>query len=317
MYNRDEGLKRLHEIKVGLVEVDEYDYEAIATVYVKFDLFGRDLLENDDLAAFHDAQRIAKLKVVEPPMRYELDIRCKAIAGQENPDDTDHIGAAIAKGYTQARIALVGLAASARCLILRRHLTFLHGGIHVAILGKLNLNKVEFAHEFPNIECHGSIHAGNLCAVITALAMFDLSWSEAFLHNYESGQMFLLSPMEFNPLHPSGFSHFLSEAYLSFFRCLEYIVMVKVLGERGQFKSFHLRRAFDRLDCKMSIDGNTTSSDILKVHGDELIRKRGQYAAHLLTGAKTGELNHQDVYKLKELVDFLFCSTLANPRKLH
>jgi hypothetical protein len=316
MYNRDEGLKRLHEIKNSLIEVGEYDYEAIATVSIKFDLFGRDLLENHDLAAFHDAQRLAKLKLVEPPMRYELDIRCKALAGQENPDNTDHVGAAIAKGYTQARIVLAGLAASARCLILRRHLTFLHGGVHVAISGKPNLSRVEFGHEFPNVESQGSIDAGNLCAAITALAMFNSSWSEAFLHNYESGQMFLLSPMEFNPLHPNGFSHFLSEAYLSFFRCLEYIVMVKVLGERGQFKGFHLRRAFEHLDCKTT-DGNTPPSDILKVHGDELIRKRGQYAAHLLTGAKPGELNHQDVYKLKELVDFLFCTALACSSKLH
>ncbi len=316
MYNRDEGLKKLHEIKNSLIEMREYDYEAIVTLSVKFNLFGRDLVENDDLAVFHDAQRIAKLKVVEPPMTHEIDIRCKAIAGKKNPDNTDHIGAAIAKGYSQARIVLAGLAASARCLILRRHLTFLHGGVDVAILGKPNLSKVEFGHEFPNVESQGSIHAGNLCGAITALAKFYSSWSEAFLHNYESGQMFLLSPMEFNPLHPNGFSHFLSEAYLSFFRCLEYIVMVKVLGERGQFKGFHLHRAFERLDCE-SIDDNTPPSDILKVHGNELIQKRGQYAAHLLTGAKPGELNHQDVYKLKELVDFLFCAALNSSTKLH
>jgi len=315
MYSRQTGFERLHELKSILIDVGEYDYEAIATVSVKFDLFGRDGVEAQDLDVFHNAQCVASLKSVEAPIKYQLDVRCKAIQGQENPNDMDQIGAAIAKGYSQARIILAGLAASARCLILRRHLTFLHGGTGVTISGKPDLSKVEFGHEFPNVESQGTIHAGNLCGAITALAMFNTSWSEAFLHNYECGQMFLLAPMEFNPLHPNSFSHFLSEAYLSFFRCLEYIVMVKVLKERGQFKGYHLRKAFERLDCKAT-DGNEPPFNILKVHADDLIRKRGQYAAHLLAGGKPEELNHQDVYKLKELVDFLFCTALASSSKL-
>jgi hypothetical protein len=116
-----------------------------------------------------------------------------------------------------------------------------------------------------------------------------MTWHPRFLQLHQRGEMLLALPQW--PL-----LSFTEDAYLCFFRCLEYVVMDRILSKKGQMSPKDLARAMTAVGMKTQDPGKLATS---------LIATRGQKAAHMLKGYADVELRPQDAYDLKSLVDVL------------
>jgi hypothetical protein len=94
-----------------------------------------------------------------------------------------------------------------------------------------------------------------------------------------------------------GLDGFLDEAFMCFFRCLEYLTLVKTLAVSGSFDEKKFAKAWEKLKLKPGDPKHDA-----RWLGGQLVAQRGSCAAHL--GKKTlRDLTPQNVFDLKKIVD--------------
>ncbi|MFC2099267.1 hypothetical protein ACFLSF_00325 [Candidatus Bipolaricaulota bacterium] len=136
------------------------------------------------------------------------------------------------------------------------------------------------------------LHAGHLSGAIDAMQT-AMRWHIRFLQLFQRGEMLLTLPQW--PLLA-----FTEDAYLCFFKCIEYLVMDRILGLKGQMQPKLLQRALDEVGVKVTAPASFAKS---------LVRTRGQKAAHMLKGYAEFSVAASEVYELKKFVDALVIAT--------
>jgi hypothetical protein len=106
-----------------------------------------------------------------------------------------------------------------------------------------------------------------------------------------------------------GIDNFLDESYVSFFRCMEYIV-AQAAERAGSFDEKALVKAARKL--KLRSGANELDERELMKLGRTFVRKRGEVAAHL--GKKDAQkmLSAEDVFALKRFLDVLIQASARN-----
>src|SRR5258708_24404668 len=93
---------------------------------------------------------------------------------------------------------------------------------------------VRIESQFPQIV---PLHTGHLCGAIDIYGyLYVQDWSDRFFEIYQKGETLLAFPSH-------TLVNFYDEAYLCFFRCLEYVTMAKILNRKGQFSEKQLALA--------------------------------------------------------------------------
>ena len=136
------------------------------------------------------------------------------------------------------------------------------------------------------------LDAGHLSAAID-LMQTTMPWHIRFLQLFQRGEMLSVLPQW--PLLA-----FTEDAYLCFFKCIEYLVMDRVLDIKGQMQPKHLLSALERVGVEVAS---------AKSFARSLVRTRGQKAAHMLKGYADFSVAAGEVYDLKKFVDLLVIAT--------
>lgn len=136
------------------------------------------------------------------------------------------------------------------------------------------------------------LHAGHLSAAID-LMRTTMPWHIRFLQLFQRGEMLSVLPQW--PL-----LSFTEDAYLCFFKCIEYLIMDRILHVRGRMQPKDLLRALERVGVEV---------DSAKSFARSLVRTRGQKAAHMLKGYADFSVAAGEVYELKKFVDALVIAT--------
>lgn len=141
-----------------------------------------------------------------------------------------------------------------------------------------------------------TLHIGHLVSAYEIKGTL-LSWHSKFLSCYSKGQILLTSPSYID-------LNFCDESYLNYFRCLEYLVMEKILERGGNFDNHRLAEAVLKIGA--SINGDS-SKKAATAFSNKLNAQRGTAVAHLTRGClrKESALTGQEVYELKSFVDLL------------
>ena len=144
----------------------------------------------------------------------------------------------------------------------------------------------------PTLAC---MHAGHISA---ALQMQNeiINWHEKFITCYEKAQTLFSAPSHLK-------LNFCDEAYLNYFRCLEYLTMDQILEKKGNYSNHRLVEAF--LKYKIQVDHVIDKRQFLQL-ANRLDHQRDSAVAHL-TRSNLDEpgLSGQHVYELKTLIDSL------------
>ncbi|WP_146155902.1 hypothetical protein [Enhygromyxa salina] len=117
-------------------------------------------------------------------------------------------------------------------------------------------------------------------------------WPHRFIEIYQRGCELMVSPVA-----PLASLH--EEAYLCFFRCLEYVVMGKILNRSGQFSEKYFQAACERLGAR-PVDPNSPRKAAVS-----LIATRGHAVAHMTKKQANARLDPKDLAHLKSHLDLL------------
>ena len=162
---------------------------------------------------------------------------------------------------------------------------------------------IQFTDQYKVFQAQIPMHAGHLYMAINVFGHLHIrDWPERFYHLYHKGMMFLAAP-EMPEMS------FLEESYNCFFKCLEYLVMAKVLQKRGQYKTSFLPSAFKKLG--ISPVGQTDETSAIKSTGNSLSEQRGNVVAHYIVGQDNAKITPKDVFELKALIDFMLRAFVA------
>jgi hypothetical protein len=138
-----------------------------------------------------------------------------------------------------------------------------------------------------------ALHAGDLWGAIQNMTAMGLhGWPQRFIEIYQRGCELMVAPVA--PL-----SNYHEEAYLCFFRCLEYVVMGKILNRSGQLKPREFQAACGQLGAQ-SLEPDGPRKAAMR-----LIATRGDAVAHLLKKQADAKLEPQDLAHLKSHLDLL------------
>jgi hypothetical protein len=187
---------------------------------------------------------------------------------------------------------LVGLGIAAEALATWRRvgLAPYDLGLYRADGSPVVVNFTETPLEYVNAR---ALHAGDLWGGIqNFVVMGRHEWHQRFIETYQRGCELMVAPLA--PL-----ANFHEEAYLCFFKCLEYIVMAKILDRSGQFNPKEFQAACERLGAQPSDPNGPMRAAV------RLIATRGGSVAHLLKKQGDVSLEPQDLAHLKSMVDLL------------
>lgn len=139
------------------------------------------------------------------------------------------------------------------------------------------------------------MHIGHFAAALQIHGEL-MQLHEKFLTCYEKAQILFSTPAHLK-------LNFCDEAYLNYFRCLEYLVMDRILDQKGNYSNYKLVDAFEKY--KIQIGSITDRKQFLQF-ANKLDRQRDSAVAHLTRSNRDApELTGQQVYELKTLIDAL------------
>ena len=139
------------------------------------------------------------------------------------------------------------------------------------------------------------MHAGHFAAALQ-IQNEIINWHDKFTHRYEKAQMLFSTPAHMK-------LNFCDEAYLNYFRCLEYLVMDKILEKAGNYTNHRLVDVFQK--HKIQINRIMDKRSYLQF-ANKLDRQRDSAVAHLTrSNLDSPSLTGQQVYRLKTLIDIL------------
>lgn len=139
------------------------------------------------------------------------------------------------------------------------------------------------------------MHAGHIAAALQ-IQNEIMNWHEKFILCYEKAQLLLSAPSHLK-------INFCDEAYLNYFRCLEYLVMDRVLEQKGNYSNHRLADAFQKY--KIPVQQEINRRQFLDL-ANRLDRQRDSAVAHLTRSNLTAPgTTGQQVYELKTLIDIL------------
>jgi hypothetical protein len=152
----------------------------------------------------------------------------------------------------------------------------------------------------PPLECH----AGHLWGAVQIWTMFyERRWSGRFLLTYLKAQIFLATPV-------LATVDLYEDAFLGFFRCLEYVTMTQALGgRRGQFDEHRLVDALAALG--LQTEGGPA---VAKKLGKHLVKRRAEASAHLAHAASAHPLEPREVLEMKHLIDLMIRTILGRAK---
>lgn len=202
-------------------------------------------------------------------------------------------GADIEKAVHAARKFLVALCIAGSGVFTWRAVTTTPRGARVLLPGETDPREVELASEHLTLENAPTLHLGFLFGAIDVLTKLGRhEWSPRFFSLYLRGVELLDAGGDF-------LGTYFEEAYLCFYRCIEYAVMVKILDHRGQFNERHFA------DAVLAIGAQPQDRKIPEGFAREILRHRNTAVAHFLKGSQHTEVHIKDVSRVKDALDVL------------
>lgn len=298
MYTREIGLERLTKLQKELrATISDAEYQKGIYVDVPFRYFGVLPPGPEDVAAFNSCvpnfehfnnqQEVCVLR--------SFGIKSKSHLATVDAMEGERI--CVEQAYHFANTFLISLSMASLSFAIWKQISL--PGLTFQGSSLLKDRKIAFAFQPTDLQMTNHvlypIHAGHL---VMAYEVFSelVSWHHKFVACYSKGQILLNSPVYID-------MNFWDEAYLNYFRCLEYLVMDKVLDKRGDLTDHKLADAF--LELEFAIEGTVSKKSAYSL-GKTLNARRGTAAAHLTRGnLGAAGLTAQEAYELKTLVDSL------------
>jgi len=296
---RKEGIERLRGVAKNL----KHELSAAQAITIDIPVVALGLTTLQDTEIFNEC--VPHLKILQPDVdrgdhQFVLRASTKRVLQQNGGDALDD-GAAALKAFDSALQFLGALAISTGALVLWRRARFEPNELRGQRVEQGLPLEVRFGETPVNVaplECH----AGHLWGAIQLLMMFiNDQWTDRFLLTYQKAQMFLATPA-------LAAVDLYEDAFLGFFRCLEYVTMTQALGgRRGQFDEMRLAEALAVLNIQAD-----NGPDAVKRVGKRLVRRRAEASAHLAHAASKARLEPREVWELKGMLDLM----IINFRKL-
>jgi hypothetical protein len=207
---------------------------------------------------------------------------------------------AAAKAMDVAISFSTALAISSGGMFLWRYVRF--EPISVSGLIRESKATVNFRDTNPAFEAVEDLHSGMLAGALDLYGGLHVSgWAGFFYTLYQKAECLAASPIGY-------LGSFHDEAYLNYFRCLEYVVMDRIVQKRGQFTPHYLADSFQALgiDVQLEKEGLTTGGrqSAIKL-GSNLIQQRGRLVAHLGKGVVPNVVPLSDVINVKRIICLL------------
>lgn len=298
MYTDAAGRELLKQLRPGLEALGELDAPQFVAVDLSVHSWGAAFPRPSALELFHSTIPNIRLRPGETAHDFTIRVTKKRVLTSAGGEVTLDQQTATTAAFTEADQFATALSISSRSLIVSHRATF--HGLHVSGTTLTSGDHIEIQMR-PVLVQHRNpdpLHAGELYGAIDTWGhLLARGWAARYFECYRKGALFAAQPIM--PL-----LNFTEEAYLCFFKCLEYIVMVQVLGRRGQLNPKAIRDAFKKLGLRPTGASENPDAVYLRT-GSHLVRQRGKLAAHLLVGAGEVQCSPQDLAELKGLVDFL------------
>ena len=267
---------------------------------IVFSAIGVDPPSSDDVQAFNTAIPNLSIELTsrDSPLgasHFVLSVRAKL---QKLPDGrfTELSGAdATAYCLTQAIHFVSAFAVATNTVVVWRELKSCPVGI--SGMGTGMSDRIQFTEQYKVFERGIQLHAGHLYKSIEIYGRLQVrNWPERFHELYQKGMMLLAIP------ELPGLS-FLEESYQCFYKCIEYLVMAKILNRKGQYESKFLPKAFETLGIEPSDSDDHFKTT--KKTADALGAKRGNVVSHFVKGMESVSLTPNEVFELKSMLDFM------------
>lgn len=270
-------------------QFEKMNSEKLVELELSIRVHGYLAAEAEDLELFNNALPYVKIK---PPTQPRYTFTLHTLADRflmVNGVLTERTQAdAVTNALRTAQYFLLGLSAATMGIVVWRPLSV---GGQQPIARDLSADvqiTVDIAPAGGPIPRTELVHAGHLTTALDIMQSV-MGWHVRFLEVYQRGEILLELPVW--PL-----LSFAEDAYLSFFKCFEYLVMDRILSKKGQLSPKDFERALGAVGI---------ASDEPMKFGKSLIETRGRRAAHMLKGYSDFSVTQQDVYELKKLVDLI------------
>ncbi len=228
-------------------------------------------------------------------------LRCIAtkLVVEGNHETERPIETAVPRALEIASRFLTALAIASNGIVTWRRLDLSPLGMIATWLDTGKQEDIQFQRIDAKFQDVSTLHAGHLCAALDIHGyLFVREWSDRFFELYQKGDTLLAFP-----LHP--LANFLDEAYLCYFRCLEYVTMVKILNGGGGFDEKKFVKACNRVYLELESQDGLDSPELLLQLAKALVRERGTGTAHMAKGSHDTRINQDQAYQLKKLVNKL------------
>jgi hypothetical protein len=297
VHERQEGIERLKHVAQGLADLGEL--KAAQALRVEVPAFTVGLSSPIDTKVFNECMPHLKLLPASGDCHFTVQTSTKRVLRQGDTDVALSDADATLKALDTALHFLAAMAISTGAIIVWRKASFSPSELLGRHLDRGAGLEVSFAETPIDITPKFDCHAGQLWGAVRVLLAFTRAqWSARFLLTYHKAQAFLAMPAL------AGVDLY-EDAFLGFFRCLEYVTMTQVLkGQRGQFDEKHLARALKALGIE--------ATDTARKVGKRLVRRRAEASAHLAHATSDHPLEAREVLELKALVDLMIRTSVMS-----
>lgn len=301
MRSREDGIEKLVELRKEIKSTDIFKTPFDIAIDINVRLCGYVVREKGDLDLFNEVSPQHKLasngKVTELQMR-TLWPAVFTEDGVRKPCETE---VALNHAADQAIEYLTALSASSiGGLFIWQRFDAAPISIIATELKENETINVPLNLNETSLNPARELHAGHLYMAIENMLYWKLKckWSRKFYEIYQQGETLLAGSRP--PL-----ASYLWHAYLCFFRCLEYLVMVHILRKNKTFNHNFFQQAVKKLNIKMS---DSSGKDLILEVGKSFYKLRCNDAAHF--GDKTDKvtISTQDVFNLKMILDLMICA---------
>lgn len=286
MYAREVGLKKLAILKAS---GNELSGEKGTMLKIAVRAYGYERPSDDDCAIFSDAFRYVR---IGPPSTsdhtFDMDVYADRFVSEEGRSVERAPEDGALNGFETTTRLLLCMSVATSGIFRWRRLEVSPTEIVARDLVNAKDLPVQIASTGGIDGTFGPLHVGHLSCAIDLFVKVG-SWHQRFFQLYQKGEMLL-------ELNEWPMLSFFEDAYLCFFKCLEYAVMVKILDKRGQLDPKLLKSALERIGA--------TGSNLMKT-STHLVSERGSKTAHLLKGYEELNVTRQAVFELKQLLDAL------------
>lgn len=299
MYSHQVGRLRLQELGDGMRAAPGFDEEQSAELLAEVEIHGLEAPEREDVQFLNAAISYFRIDAVGPDTitlatrtrRFVVD---KGVARPRTQEES------VMKAATMMRSFIVGFGVASHGIVVWRNFIF-QPRARLRWLPASDEHFVNFEPRKLNVVGSAKLHLGYLFGAVEIASVLESRWPDRFFSLYEKGMTFLVWPS-------LGFDSFLDEAYVSFFRCMEFIV-AQASERAGSFDEKSLVKAAKNLKLRK---GDGLDEAELRELGRSFVRKRGAIAAHLGKKDHSKVLTPEDVFALKRFLDILIQASAKN-----